>query len=430
MKKLLCVLVVVLCAMSMIFANGAAEKKEKKVTITMLDAFVPGEALTNAWNASLEKYLAENPNVEIDEETISNSDLTVKVQTLAAADELPDVFCLKGQMAAAFIKNGKVLDLTSLLESDPEWAGTFKDGVFSNFTSFDGHIYALPYQITNTCVFYNAEIFEKAGISSFPTTWEEFVAVCKTLKEQGITPIVLGNVEKWNAESVIMSTLGNRVSGNDWYESIKNGTGAKFTDPEFVNALKALEELVEVGAFNSDVNSIDGAQQRMVFMNGNAAMTIDGTWALSDFDSNCPDDVKKNIRIAALPAVESGKGDPNAISGGAGWALAINSSISEEKKDIALNFIKSILSQDFAAMMAATGTPTAQIPSEYELPESATTAREFNEFQEGRSYVPVYDHQLSSGVIQVMQSGLQELLAGTTTAEELASAIQAEYEKN
>jgi raffinose/stachyose/melibiose transport system substrate-binding protein len=50
-------------------------------------------------------FQTAHPNVVIDEETISNADLTIKVQTLAAADELPDIFCLKGQMAENFVKN-------------------------------------------------------------------------------------------------------------------------------------------------------------------------------------------------------------------------------------------------------------------------------------------------------------------------------------
>jgi raffinose/stachyose/melibiose transport system substrate-binding protein len=46
-----------------------------------------------------------------------------------------------------------------------------------------------------------------------------------------------------------MSTLGNRVTGNDWYES-NRPYGAAFTDPEFVQALKALSDLAQAGAFN------------------------------------------------------------------------------------------------------------------------------------------------------------------------------------
>lgn len=426
MKRFSVILLCFVMVCGVLFAQGTNEVKNSKVTLTVLDAFVPGEATTNAWKTRIKEFSSVHPEVVIDEETISNADLTVKVQTLAAADELPDIFCLKGQMAENFVKNGKVLPVNFILDDNGEWKASFKEGVFSNFT-FDGNIYAIPYQVTNTCVFYNEAIFKEAGIESFPTTWSELIDVCKTLKAKGYTPIVLGNKEKWNAESVIMSTLGNRVSGNEWYESIRYKKGASFTDPEFVGALQALYDLAQAGAFNSDVNSIDGAQQRQLFMNGKAAMTIDGTWAVSEFDANCPEDVLKNIRIAALPMVEGGKGDPNAISGGSGWGLAVNANLPKEKMDIVKDFVQIVISKEFAAMQAASGTPTAQVPNAFELSDAQVIAKQFNEFQAGRAYVPVYDHQLSSGVIQVMQAGLQELLIGSTTPEKLAASIQAEY---
>lgn len=159
----------------------------------------------------LDKYLEEHPNVVLDEESVSNADLATKVQTLAAGDELPDVFMVKGQMAQTFVENGKMYALDDILAEDPQWRDNFKEGVFSNFT-IDEKIYAIPFQVTNTCVFYNTDLFAQAGIKEFPKTWDELIDIIPDLKSIGVTPIVLGNKEKWNAESVIMSTLGNRLT--------------------------------------------------------------------------------------------------------------------------------------------------------------------------------------------------------------------------
>lgn len=428
MKKTFFMVLLSIVMVGSIFSQGNKDSQvsNDKTTLTILDAFVPGEGMTKAFEAVLEDFKQANPDVAIDEETISNSDLSVKVQTLAAADELPDVFGLKGQMAESFVKNGKILPLGDFLKEDSDWQSQFKDGVFSNFT-FGNEIYGIPYQITNTCIYYNDSLLKQAGIDTFPTTWEGLITAVKALKAAGITPIVLGNKEKWNAESVIMSTLGNRVSGNDWYQDIRAQEGAKFTDPEFVDALKALRDLVAAGAFNTDINSIDGAQQRQVFMNGKAAMTVDGTWAIAEFDLNCPKEVLDNIKIAAIPSVKGGKGDPNAISGGSGWALAVNAKIDPAKIPAVKAFLKTIVNTKFSSILAGSGSPTAFIPGDFTLDPSQVVAIRFNEFQKGRSYVPVYDHQLSSGVMQVMQTGLQNLLIGQVTPEQLAEDIQIEY---
>lgn len=93
----------------------------------------------------------------------------------------------------------------------------------------------------------------------------------------GVTPIVFGNSDLWNAESCIFSTLGNRVHGTEWYESIRNNSGAAFTDQVFIDALHALYDLAAAGGFNSDINSVNGDIQSMYFMNADGAMTIDGS---------------------------------------------------------------------------------------------------------------------------------------------------------
>lgn len=410
-------------------SDGASDSGEKKVvTLSFLNSIVPGEAQSSAYRAVLKEFLEKNTDIQLDEESIANADMATKVQTLAAADELPDLFMVKGSMAESFVESEKLLSVSEILDKYPDYRDNFKDGVFSNFT-FDNKIYAIPYQVTNTCVFYNETLFQKAGISEFPTTWDGLLEAVEKLKAAGVNPIVLGNKDKWNAESVILSTLGNRCTGDEWYQNIRDRGGAKFTDPEFVLSLSALNDLAKAGGFNTDVNSIDGAQQRQVYMNGGAAMTIDGTWAISDLDAKCPKDILEATRIAALPSVEGGKGNPQAISGGSGWGVAVNAKIDTAKLPTVERFLTGVMGKDFATGLTQIGSISAAKPGDYKRDENALVANRFEEFQQDRPFVPVYDHQLSSGIMEVMQSGLQELLIGAISPEDLAASIQAEYER-
>lgn len=426
---LACTMVASIVACSKGGSPGASDSETEEVTLTLLNSMTPGEGTAISYRTVLSKFIEENPNIKLDEETIANADMATKVQTLAAANELPDIFMLKGQMVENFVENGKVLCVDDLLNEDTDWKNSFKEGVFSNYL-IDGKTYGIPYQITNTCVFYNEDLFKQAGIETFPETWDEFIGAVEKLKGAGITPIVLGNKAKWNAESVIMSTLGNRCTGNEWYQSVRDGSGAKFTDPEFVMALTALSNLAEAGAFNTDVNSLDNTQQRQVYMNGEAAMSIDGSWTIVEFDNNAPEEILNATKIAALPMVDGGKGDSNSITGGSGWAYAVNSEIDPAKLPAVKKYLRAVAGVEFANEMAKIGTNTVIAPTENkEGDPSKIVAAKFNEFQKDRPYIPVYDHQLSSGLMEVMQSGLQELLINRITPEELAEKIQQEYER-
>ncbi len=426
-KKLISSVLAVSMAVGMTAGMAMSASAEEEITITLMDQFVEGEGLSVAFRERLEIFKAEHPNVTIEEETLNTADMGTKVQTLAAADELPDIFQLKGQMAESFAKNGYVMDLTDILAENSDWVAGFREGVFSNFEIGDG-TYAVPYQITNTFAFYNTELFAQAGIESFPTTWTELIEVCQQLKDAGITPIELGDSPLWPAESVIMSTLGNRCTGDEWYASIRNNDGAAFTDSEFVLALQSLYDLAESGAFNSDVNSIDGDAQRTAFMNGQAAMMFDGSWAVASLDANMDQDMKEKIELAVMPAVEGGKGDPETMTGGSGWGFALNPGLDESKKQIAVDFLTTIVGTEFSNSCAATGTVSAYASSDFELPQENVIAQKYMELIDGRVFIPVYDHQLSSGLMDVLQSGLQEILNNTKSPEQLASEMQAEYE--
>lgn len=408
-------------------ASTDSTASDEPITLTLMDQFVEGEGMSEAFRARMEVFQAEHPNVTIEEETLNTADMGTKVQTLAAADELPDIFQVKGQMAKNFVQNGYVMDLTDILNENSDWKAGFRDGVFSNFQIGDG-TYAVPYQVTNTMVFYNADLFEKAGVTEFPTTWSELIDVCAKLNASGVTAIELGDSPLWPAESVIMSTLGNRCTGDDWYQSIRNNEGAKFTDPEFVLSLQSLYDLAASGAFNSDVNSIDGAAQRTAFMNGEAAMMFDGSWAVAQLDANMDPEMKANVKLAPMPAVEGGKGDAEVITGGSGWGFAVNSKLDESKRQVVVDFLTTIVGTDFATQCASSGVVSAYNPGDYTLDDSAVVAKTYFDFIDGRRFIPVYDHQLSSGLMDVMQSGLQEILNNTKDAQTLAEELQQQYE--
>lgn len=426
-KKVISGVLAVSMVVGMTAGMTMSASAEEEITITLMDQFVEGEGLSDAFRERFEVFKQEHPNVTIEEETLNTADMGTKVQTLAAADELPDIFQMKGQMAESFAKNGYVRDLSDIISENSDWVAGFREGAFSNFEIGEG-TYAIPYQVTNTFAFYNTELFAQAGIESFPATWAELIEDCQKLLDAGITPIELGDSPLWPAESVIMSTLGNRCTGDEWYESMRNNEGAAFTDPEFVLALQSLYDLAEAGAFNSDVNSIDGDAQRTAFMNGQAAMMFDGSWAVAALDANMEPDMKEKVELALMPAVEGGKGDAETLSGGSGWGFAINANLDESKKQVVVDFLTTIVGTEFSNFCASTGTVSAYQSSDFELPEENVIAKKYMDLIEGRAFIPVYDHQLSSGLMDVLQSGLQEILNNTRTAESLAEDLQAEYE--
>jgi raffinose/stachyose/melibiose transport system substrate-binding protein len=382
-----------------------------------------------AFHKALEKFKTANPNITINEEPLSHDNYETKVRTLAAGNELSDIFIVKGSMTSMFIDNKLINPVDDVLNSDPDWKNSFLQGAFNDFI-VDGKNYGIPFQMLNThLIYYNKQILNDAGITTFPTTWAGFEDAINKLKAKGITPISLGNKGNWVAESCILSTLGDRFTGTDWFNSIKAKKGAKFTDPEFVKALAALQNLAKSGAFNSDLNSIDNMQQKTAYYNGKAAMFMEGNWAISNVVNDAPKDIQSNTELALLPAVDGGKGDAMANSAGAAWAYNVNSSLTGEKLTAAFKVLKAVTDADYATLSVEANAFPASNPKSLDKTKLAPLASKYLDLAAKIKAVPIYDAQLSADLIQVMNTGLQDLLISSIKPEDLAKKIQAEYEK-
>jgi raffinose/stachyose/melibiose transport system substrate-binding protein len=224
-------------------------------------------------------------------------------------------------------------------------------------------------------------------------------------------------------QSCYISTIADRLTGSDFLHAVLETGERKFTDPEFVRSLEIIKELVELGAFNEDFNSIDNDQQRDYFITGEAAMMIDGSWGLGPVLDAAPD---KNVGVAVFPAVEGGLGDPSAVSVVSGMGIAVNAELQGEKLEAAHTFLKGFYTEEyFKEMLKA----SILVPADIEAPaEVSPVLMEVAELA-GKKVAPVYDATLPLEITNILNAGLQELSIGFVTPEELAKRLQDAVDK-
>jgi raffinose/stachyose/melibiose transport system substrate-binding protein len=262
------------------------------------------EATAVAYHQIMDKFLEENKHVTLEEEILAHDAYEQKVISLAAANDLPDLFQFKALWVSNFVNNGLAGEVNSFLDADPEWKSGFIEGTFDEFT-VDGKIYAVPYQVATVAnLFYNKGIFEEVGIKTFPKNMTEFKEAIKILKDNGYIPITAGNKGGWFVDVCIFRGILDRYAGPEWSVSITKRTGAKFTDPEFVAALRELKEIAELGAFNDDINSIDYMQMRNYFYTRKAAMMLDGSGGILPFTQEAPESIINETEITVLPPLK------------------------------------------------------------------------------------------------------------------------------
>lgn len=274
----------------------AAEATDEVVTLELFWQ----KSNTNVIQEIIDKFEAENPNIDI-ELTATSSETGKQIfQTRMATNEPMDLVQHWPSQAEfrVMCQEGRMVDLSGY-----EWNSNIID-TYYDMSSVDGKLYSVPLSINAGVVAYNKDIFAEHGLE-VPTTWEELVQVCDTLKEAGVTPFIFSNGEKENCSQKfhIMTAAVADANWNpyDFYVGMYEGSGATFADNDY--SKKAAERLYLLSSEYSqaDPMSTNYDLSMQMFANGEGAMMLTGTWAQSDIEKNNPD---INMGMFALPGDE------------------------------------------------------------------------------------------------------------------------------
>lgn len=206
-----------------------------------------------------------------------------KLNALVASGETPDVFIVSpGPNLDVYVEPGVAADLTGYLKQDG-WIDTFNggEGAFSQQT-YDGKIYAVPLNIAAACVFYNTEMFEEAGITTMPTDWNGMMDACEKLQDAGYTPITISAGTAW-----CLSMLAGYLCDSEGVDlDAINAGEAHWTD---ANVVAATNKMLEISQYfqptaAGDTNDVATAN----FYNEEAAMLIQGSWAIAQINGSNP----------------------------------------------------------------------------------------------------------------------------------------------
>ena len=405
-------------------AADTPQPAPENVSFSLWHSYVGTDQRAGVMETSMGEFGKEHPEYVIDEQKIPRDQYQTKLKTQAAADALPEAFlCWPNAMTIEFAQAGLLADINGFLDANPDWKNSVVTPAISEFT-VDGKTYSVGNGVSLTSlVFYNKDLFAKNSLT-YPKTFSEFKQACQTFINNGVIPIAHGDKPQWPAQSSILSCVANRETGSEWLNNVLSGSGAKFTDPEFIKALNDIKDLATMGAFNKDYMSLDNAQMRDYFFRGEAAMMIDGSWALPEIIAKAPADLKANIQVGVLPAFEGGKGDANAVSGVSGTGIVISAKASSAQKSAIENLIMKLTGAGSQDMYVRNGIIPSALKTNVPDSEVDPVFKQVLTILGSSPLVAVYDSALNSEQAEIINNGLQSLMLGTQTPEAIAQELQ------
>ncbi|AWB87932.1 carbohydrate-binding protein [Mycetocola zhujimingii] len=274
----------------------------------------------------------------------------------------PDVGLLNYNMEMSrFMERGALSDLSDMPEADrirPE-----VQDLVDQYATYPGRTSVLPYSIAAASVIYNVQVFEDNGIE-VPTTWSELIAACETLEAAGITPIYSTFQEPWTvAQGLFDYTVGGSVDVADFFEQMNDlGTEVGPDSPvSFEKTLKEpVEKMVELAAFsNGNAASRTYGDGNVAFANGEAAMLLQGPWALGEIAKTNED---LELGTFPLPATD----DPDDLRVRVNLDLALWIPEISDAKEAAREFVSFLMQPDimdeYNAAYLGFGTTTDAAP--------------------------------------------------------------------
>ena len=293
------------------------------------------DAVVSGFNESQDQYEVVATNQGTYDES------TGKFFNMANGDGSAQIIQIGEQNLQSMIDSGMIASVSDLIDQY-----SFDDSDLLeqevNFYSVDGDMWAMPFNCSTPVVYYNKAVFDAAGVTEFPTTFEGITEAAQKVaaSNDSITPV--GMYAYGYALDQMVINMGGYVINNE------NGRAERATEvayqdqiTQIYNWIKDLQDQNLLLNYGSDgTNTISGFTQQQVGMfiasSASCRNVIDSS---TDFE----------VGVANLPVPEGT--EPEGVYGGGG-ALCVATGLSEDVEKGIMEFFKYATSPEVQATWA------------------------------------------------------------------------------
>ncbi|HZG85566.1 ABC transporter substrate-binding protein [Paenibacillus sp.] len=375
-------------------SEGAADSNRTTELNVIIQSDASGDEQEKvAWEETIALYEEANPNVDVNLQLQSFDGVEQHrtwVTTQLIGGTAPDVFTTRYIWDQEDLKKELLVDLTPYYTQkqahlgDRTWEEAFPDAVLQRMRGDDGRYASVPTSIDSVRILYNKDLFDKAGVTAIPTTWNEFMEAQEKLKQSGVVPFGFPNTKpgdynySWTTRILTEELIASQyeeldVSGNGFIEvneyvrAVDQGM-VDITQSPYKDVFPLIKEWSQY--WPRGYNGIDFNTSNEMFLRGEVAMVMrTSSQSKVLFESSA-----RNFEMALFPLPYITKENhPDAveklmeIGGVPAGNLAIPKSIDPGKIDAAVDFIAFVTSPRIQGMHAeklyrAPATATADLP--------------------------------------------------------------------
>lgn len=247
------------------------------------------------FNEAARAFEAANPGTKIQVEVVPWDNLQQKLTTDISAGANADLSIIGTRWLLDYVSQGIVAPLDSNVT--PEIKGRFID-TFLQPSVLNGKLYGLPIAASARAMYYNKDVFKKAGYDTVPATWAEFQTAAAKIKASGdgVFPFGLQGKE---IETDVYFYYGLWSNGGDIVKDKKSGLDS----PAALEAAKLYKSMIDGGLTEPGVTSYSREDVQNLFKQGKVATVITAPFLSNQIKAEAP---KLNYGVAPIPTGPGG----------------------------------------------------------------------------------------------------------------------------
>lgn len=230
------------------------------------------EGHQKALNEMIETYNAGQDAYSVTAKYVPFADFKKQLSIGASASELPDLVILDSPDHASYASMGIFADITGKFD-----VSTYYEGPVASAT-LDDVLYGVPFGCNCLSLYYNKDMFEAAGITEAPTTWDELKETAAKLTNDSVSGLAFCSLQ--NEEGTFNFTPWLWSTGATSYD-INSDAGIK--------ALTFAKDLIDSGVMSKECINWTQGDVMNQFISGNVAMMINGPWQIPTMRQEAPD---------------------------------------------------------------------------------------------------------------------------------------------
>lgn len=349
---------------------------------------------------------------------------TQKIIASSQAKVLPDIYGIldNKETFGKYINYGFVADLTEDFKADNSaWQKSLFDKALNVNRFEEGNIYdvkpgfyGVPIDVTNMQMLYNKDLLKKAGITSPPKTFSQFLEQASSLRRQGIAPFVSGWGEVWMMDVLAWNYAFN-IMGHEKVMATYKGE-VPYTDPDWIEIFRIFESFRQKEVIIEGIISKPNKEAEQDFALGRAAFAFNGSWGVNTYKDLAPD-----LQYGTMlpPVINTNR--PMKILGGAGSSFVVNRNSSRKEK--AVEFLKWFTSKEAQTFLAE---ETNNLPANREAVGSISPVLSgFADDMDNATHPTIWKYNENPRVSEAYLKGIQSIILGEQTPEEVAQDVQA-----